>query len=679
MNKAVSKISYLSHFFFILGIWVSLLMPVSSAFGQFIPTKVLRSNNMIELDGKKYYLHEVKTGHTLYSISKVYNVSVKVIGQENPVVQFSGIKEGQVLKIPFVELIEPVEDLSKDHESFIYHIVEPKQTLSAIGRKYKISIQEIIRLNPGSETALPVGKELRIPRTTITPNRESLVPQETSNYKYHKVKEQETLFSLSNFYNIKVKDIKDANPGLRWGLTAGEVIRIPSSESVLTDNTDQPVIDTPVEINPDQISNNDPLVEGESSQNELLPWGELGDCAKYIKPHNDTKFEIAFLLPLYVNTNDTLHLNDTLPHPENDLYREALRFLEFLEGSLLAIDSLRQSGLSLTVHIFDTERNPYVVRNLVTSGKLDNMDLIIGPVYPETLEIVSIFSRMKKIPLVSPLSSKGIGLNDNPYLFQVNPSDELQQELASMYISRYYNKNILLVIDSNDLNYQTTKYSSNIRNYLTYKINPNDLRYRQILLTNNQLTLNLEDSLAFRLEDVLSLKRENFIIIPSTNKVFVSDMINRLNNLALHYNITVFGKPEWGKFEALQLESLYKLNLHYYTNFSNPYVNYADSLTLAMCKNFRYNFNNEPSRFSFQGFDVTYFFIKALYLFGPEITRYVDCWPTVLSHPTLQTSFHFTRKSQNMGYENQALSIVRYNPQNLVKEKISSTTSMNQE
>ena len=95
--------------------------------------------------------------------------------------------------------------------------------------------------------------------------------------------------------------------------------------------------------------------------------------------------------------------------------------------------------------------------------------------------------------------------------------------------------------------------------------------------------------------------------------------------------------------------------------------------------NYRLNFNNEPDRFSFQGFDISYYFIKALYLLGPDFIEHVDCWPEVLTHPTMQTSFNFVRRSEESGFENQALSIVRYNQQSLIKEKISSTTAMHQE
>lgn len=675
MDKA--KIQQVNGDFRFLIFLLSLLLiivfqPLSA---QFVPAKVIRSNNIIELIGHKYYLHEVKPGHTLYSISKAYNVSAKVIAQENPFIRLGEINEGQVLKIPFIEITQPLASEFKDYELYIYHIVEPKQTLSAISRKYKIPVQDLINLNPGIEVVLPMGKELIIPRTQLSPVRETFVPSENGTFKFHRVMEQETLFSLSRRYGVKVSKIKDANPGLRWGLRVDEIIKIPIGISGFTDTI-------PAEIKkvyPD-LHDND---EGDNriTANPGLWINSVSSekCRSLVRLHDDTQFEIAFLLPLYVTANDTLHLNDSVVFPENDMYREALRFLEFLEGALLAIDSLRLSGLSMNVHIFDTEKSPNTVRNLVTSGALDNMDLIFGPVYPETLEIASIFSRIRKIPIVSPLSSKGIGIDDNPYLFQVNPTEEMQHDLASIYLSRFYDKNILLVIDTNDLNYMTSRYSSNIRNYLTYKINASDLRYRQILFTDKDRAVSLDDSLAFRLEDVLSLRRENLIIIPSTNKVFVADMINRLNNLSLHYDITIFGKPQWGKFDALQLESLYNLNLHYYTNFSNPYVNYADPLIRDMCKKYRRNFNNQPDRFSFQGFDISYYFIKALYLFGTDFIKHVDCWPEVLNHPTLQTSFHFVRKSEISGFENQALSIVRYNQQSLLKEKISSTTIMNPE
>lgn len=86
-------------------------LPLSA---QYIPTKVTRSNNIIELSGQRYYLHEVKAGQSLYSISRAYGVSAKNIANENPQIQLGKIKENQVLKIPYVEITDPLISELKD-------------------------------------------------------------------------------------------------------------------------------------------------------------------------------------------------------------------------------------------------------------------------------------------------------------------------------------------------------------------------------------------------------------------------------------------------------------------------------------------------------------------------------------------------------------------------------------
>jgi hypothetical protein len=339
----------------------------------------------------------------------------------------------------------------------------------------------------------------------------------------------------------------------------------------------------------------------------------------------------------------------------------------------MAIDSLKNYGLRMNVNVYDTERDPVVVRDLFESHRLDNANLIIGPVYSHPLAVASDYAMEMKIPIVSPLSANGIGLKENPYLFQINPGDETQYELTSIFLSDFYDMNIIMIQDTSSLNPIHRKSGNKIFDYLTYKVAPEDLLSGKVKF-HPTFSEELPDKAVITpVEDMLSLGRKNLVLIPSVNKIFVTDIINKLNALALHYDITVFGRPEWGSNEALELEYMYNLKLHYYTNFSNPYVNYNDSLTLDFCKKYRMNWNNEPSRFSFQGFDVSYYFFKAFYLYGDEFIQCVNCWENVLNHQALQTQFCFHKYPSGKGYENQALSIIRYNKETLTKEKIRST------
>ena len=65
-----------------------------------------RSTETTKIGGKEYYLHRVKAGHTLYGLSKVYNVTIEEIEMLNPEVK-DGLKVGHVLGIPVRPVAAP--------------------------------------------------------------------------------------------------------------------------------------------------------------------------------------------------------------------------------------------------------------------------------------------------------------------------------------------------------------------------------------------------------------------------------------------------------------------------------------------------------------------------------------------------------------------------------------------
>jgi LysM repeat protein len=82
---------------------------------------------------------------------------------------------------------------------------------------YSVSIDNIYQLNPGSKDAIQTGSQLKI-------------PQESGSYLFHTIQPKETLYSVSRKYQMKGEDILDANPGLSIEtFTAGKTIRIPTN------------------------------------------------------------------------------------------------------------------------------------------------------------------------------------------------------------------------------------------------------------------------------------------------------------------------------------------------------------------------------------------------------------------------------------------------------------------
>ena len=64
------------------------------------PSTIQRSEKIETIDGKKFYIHSVEKGQTLYSISKTYGTTVDIILANNQDA-IDGLKSGDKLKVPY--------------------------------------------------------------------------------------------------------------------------------------------------------------------------------------------------------------------------------------------------------------------------------------------------------------------------------------------------------------------------------------------------------------------------------------------------------------------------------------------------------------------------------------------------------------------------------------------------
>ena len=113
-------------------------------------------------------------------------------------------------------------------QQYKYHTVQKGETLSSIAREYNISVETLYTYNPDARSGINVNSKLVVP---INAAPQKAAPQSANvEYKEHKVKRKETLFSLSQEYNVSVDEIKKHNPHLySEELRKGERIRIPVS------------------------------------------------------------------------------------------------------------------------------------------------------------------------------------------------------------------------------------------------------------------------------------------------------------------------------------------------------------------------------------------------------------------------------------------------------------------
>ena len=106
-------------------------------------------------DGKAFIVHMVDGGETLYAISKRYNCSMNSIAQATPEVK-RGLHDGMLLYIPY----EPNKKPQIAGQTL--HMVAKGETLYSISRIYNISVIEIMEWNDLLSSDLEVGQELKI-------------------------------------------------------------------------------------------------------------------------------------------------------------------------------------------------------------------------------------------------------------------------------------------------------------------------------------------------------------------------------------------------------------------------------------------------------------------------------------------------------------------------------------
>lgn len=110
---------------------------------------------------------------------------------------------------------------------------------------------------------------------------------------------------------------------------------------------------------------------------------------------------------------------------------------KMLYGAEIAVDKLADEGVEVNLLAYDT-RGANSLNDLIASGELDELDLIIGPVTQSSLAVMSDFAKKKKINMVNPLSSNNDIIEENPYAFLYYPSNFSLARRAAEYAKKHF-------------------------------------------------------------------------------------------------------------------------------------------------------------------------------------------------------------------------------------------------
>lgn len=133
-------------------------------------------------------------------------------------------------------------------QQYKYHIVKRGETTQEIARKYNISEETLFKFNPDARRGIKPESKLVVPINTGRRNNPPTSGgQDDQQFVTHRVKRQETLFSLSQQYNVSIDEIKRYNKHLySEELRRGEQIRIPKKSSGIAEEQRTPSASNPL-------------------------------------------------------------------------------------------------------------------------------------------------------------------------------------------------------------------------------------------------------------------------------------------------------------------------------------------------------------------------------------------------------------------------------------------------
>src|ERR1035437_2994684 len=135
------KVFYKYFPFTIQHLTYSIILCVCLCASQSMSAQGLKTSKKIEtIDGKKFYMHTVQKGQTLYAIAHAYELKVNDIVIENPG-SIDGIKQGQILKIPFAkEQVKVIVPNKEDSARLYFHQVQQGETMYSLAKLYSCPI-----------------------------------------------------------------------------------------------------------------------------------------------------------------------------------------------------------------------------------------------------------------------------------------------------------------------------------------------------------------------------------------------------------------------------------------------------------------------------------------------------------------------------------------------------------
>ena len=580
---------------------------------------VEKSQEIITISGKQYYMHHVKKGETLYSISHAYQVTEQEILQLNPEINDLGLQAEMVIGIPVLN-----ENNEQTTQGYVVYTVEESEKTKRLLRRLGVSEEDFQRLNPSVGSRVTAGQKVLIPsgeilvQDTIKPHVPDTIHIQTTEPIVDTIVEDEK--PTGEYYLPEIRP-DTCYPSV---FNADRYYQVALLVPLYLDN-----------------------VEGIETSKEKAEKSKNSRALKFLQFYEGFMMA-ADSLTQYKGLNLDLRVIDvhenvaTAQAAVNILQNEPVDLIigPFFSKSFAVVEEF---ALSRNIPVV----NPLSVRESVIVDAPNVIKLKPSPqsmVY-QLADLISLNYPNAKVTLITDDNASDdeiAALMEQVLDSVVSPEVQLSHAdmldlIARESARRKMGKRQLSTLEVEGQIFSTKALSENPEGTVFF-----ENHFQRITFS----------SLSDFTSD-LSSARDNVLVAYGKDIVFATKILNTVNKSVQKYPITLIGLPNWSEFDNLLVPNLLNMNAIY---FDDHFVDYNDSLTLQFVDDFREKYRSEPDDYAFEGFDVGWYFLNSLMSYGPCT---FGCLP--YEHlPLIHTRYYFTKKRYEDGMENRYWNIYQY-------------------
>lgn len=462
-------------------------------------------------------------------------------------------------------------------------------------------------------------------------------------YILHTVERGQTLFSIARTYQVSINQIRRTSDMPE--IQINEILLIPTSP---------PISQTPVNVQPEarvetqKIASEKTEVELEYDFAEIEEKYEESDTTPRVfdSPPRSV-LNVALMLPLFLGEVEQIRIT-----PRTN--RAAIRpfsFVSFYQGAMLAAQKFYQEGLEINIHVFDVTEDTNTAVRLINGRRLHNMDILVGPFFARSFNVVSDFARQQEIFVVNPLSTRTEILENNPFVIKIRPSEKSQLQALLNYATQNSIGERIFVL-SNDSLPNDRELGKQTRQFFE------GIEYR----FNSIFFLDISQEGFARIQREMATQTGNSFILLSNDDALVTAILTRTPRRD-HIRNTLYSLRQSPRFEVTDPFYLNNLQVHYTEPF---FINHDDERVMAFDRLFFETFQGLPDEGAYRGFDVMSFVLELLRIGNTNYGNYLES----ILHKGFHNYIQLKRTSPQRGLENQQINILRVQDSVLQKVNI---------